>query len=137
MNPRFKAVLAVVAGLVTGSLLILVLELLSSERPPDGIDITDKVAMKAWIDTLPMKAFVILLLVYFLGAIAAGYVANVVARSTKYRPALIAGAGLLVSGIMNLIDIPHPMWFAVVSSLLFLAGAWVGGRIAIQQESRK
>ncbi|MBC7776584.1 MAG: hypothetical protein H7246_14210 [Phycisphaerae bacterium] len=128
MNPKLRALFAVMAGILAGGLVIMLVEMLSSQTPPAGMNINDPAKMSEWIATLPMSAFAILLLAYFLGSAVGGWVANRVAAPTHYRPALIVGFGLFIAGVMNLIAIPHPVWFAVTSSLIYFVGAWVGGR---------
>jgi preprotein translocase subunit Sec61beta len=132
MNPKLRALFAVLAGILAGGLVIALVEMMSPHTPPAGMNINDTARLAEWIATLPMSAFAILLLAYFLGSAVGGYVANRVAAPTHYRPALIVGVGLFVAGVMNLISIPHPMWFAVSSSLIYFIGAWIGGRAAKQ-----
>lgn len=129
MNPRLKNILAVVAGVVAGSLVIGVVEKLTAEKVPEGLDFNNKEVMVEYIKNLPARAFAFLLVAYFLGSVAAGYVANLIARSTGKKPALTAGLILFLAGVMNLVAIPHPMWFAITSSLVYFAGAWIGGRL--------
>ncbi|MBP6811102.1 MAG: hypothetical protein KA138_06265 [Saprospiraceae bacterium] len=129
MNPKFIALLAVLLGILAGGIVIAGVEMISPHSPPAGMNVNDPAKLGEWIATLPMSAFAILLLAYFLGAAVGGWVANRVAAKSHYRPALIVGFGLFVAGLMNLISIPHPMWFAVVSSLIYFAGAWIGGRV--------
>ncbi|MDX2133380.1 MAG: hypothetical protein SFV52_01255 [Saprospiraceae bacterium] len=128
MHPQIRAALAVLAGVIAGGVAIAVIEMLSPYHPPAGICLTDKEAFGAWVATLPARAFVLLLLAYFVGSAIGGYVTNWVAQTTPYRPALFTGLVLFVVGLMHLVTVPHPVWFAVVSSLLYFAGAWVGGR---------
>lgn len=129
MNPKIRVILAVIAGIVAGSIIIFIVQMASPHQPPADLDITDKTKFAEWVNSLPMSAFLIVLLSYFLGSVAGGWVANKIAAPTYYRPALVAGFGLFVMGLINLITIPHPMWFAIVSSLLYFLGAWVGGRM--------
>lgn len=39
---------------------------------------------------------------------------------------MVVGVLLLAFGIMNLVAIPHPMWFTIVSVLAFLPAAYAG-----------
>ncbi|MCB9308248.1 MAG: hypothetical protein H6565_16755 [Lewinellaceae bacterium] len=137
MNPKVRTVLAVVAGIVVGGIVISAVEMFSPHHPPADLDFNDKDKVAEWIRSLPSSAFTIALLACFLGAVAAGWVANTIANA--HRPALVAGFGLFAAGVFNLIAIPHPVWFAIVSSLLYFAGAWAGGRMVqktIQKRSR-
>lgn len=130
LSSKERAFAAIFAGLLAGFVVILLLEMVSPFQAPADINPEDPAQMGAWIQSLPATAFLFLLMVYALGAIAAGFVANKVAKPTPYRPALLAGTGLLVAGLLNLLTFPHPMWFMVLSSLVYLAGAWLGGRLA-------
>lgn len=129
MNPKLRALFAVLAGILAGGLVIMLVEMLSPHTPPVGMNINDPAKMSEWIATLPMSAFALLLLAYLLGSAVGGWVANQVAAKSHYRPALLVGFGLFVAGVMNLIAIPHPMWFAVASSIIYFVGAWIGGRV--------
>lgn len=128
MNPKLKAVLAVLAGILAGGLVIGLAEMVSPYEPPVGTNINDAEKIGEWIKTLPASAFMFLLLSYFLGAAVGGWVANRLASTTHYRPALLVGFGLFVAGLLNVLAIPHPLWFSLVSSVIYFAGAWIGGR---------
>ena len=134
MNPKLRALLSVLGGVIAGSFIILGAEMLSPFHPPADMNYNDRATMGACVKTLPMSAFLFLLMAYLLGSLVAGYITNWLSRPTHYRPALIAGTSFMASGFANLIDIPHPIWFGIVSSLVFLAGAWVGGKVAVNGE---
>jgi hypothetical protein len=36
----------------------------------------------------------------------------------------------MVFGILNVVLIPHPLWFTVATFIVFLPAAWLGGRLA-------
>jgi hypothetical protein len=36
----------------------------------------------------------------------------------------------MAAGIFNLVAIPHPLWFAILSVLVFLPAAYAGGLLA-------
>lgn len=130
MNPKLRALLSILAGIVVGTIVMYWLEMLSPYQLPPGMNENDPASLSAWVATLPLSAFVIILLAYFLGSVAGAWVTNKIAAPTHYRPALIVGFGLFVIGLMNLISISHPTWFGLISSLIYFAGAWLGGRIA-------
>lgn len=129
MNPKFRALFAVLAGILAGGLAITLFEMASPHEPPAGMNVNDPAKLGEWVGTLPMSAFAILLLAYFLGSAVGAWVANRIAGPTQYRPALLVGFGLFVAGIINLIAIPHPWWFSIISSLIYFVGAWIGGRV--------
>ena len=128
MSPKIRAVLGVLAGMVSGTIVIGGIEMFNPLGVPAGTVLETNEQLEAYMKTLPFTAFLPLLVALFLGAGVAGFVANWICKPTKYRPAMIAGLGLFVAGVMNLIAIPHPLWFSIVSSLLTLLGAWAGGK---------
>lgn len=95
---------------------------------PDDTVLETNEQLAVYLKPLHFTAFIPLLLAIFLGAAVAGFVANWISKPTQYRPALIAGFGLFVAGLMNLLAIPHPIWYGIASSLLYFVGAWLGGK---------
>ena len=55
---------------------------------------------------------------------------SLVLRRRSYTIAAIVGALFLVGGIINVLSIPHPLWFTAVDLLLYLPLALVGCRLA-------
>jgi hypothetical protein len=71
----------------------------------------------------------LVLLAYATGAFGAGYVAAKTAKDQQMLMALIAGFILLIFGVVNLMEIPHPLWFAIASLILYLPIAWLGSKL--------
>ena len=44
--------------------------------------------------------------------------------------AMLVAALLFGAGLMNLMTIGHPMWFAITSSVIYWIGAWSGAQAA-------
>jgi len=137
MNSKIRTILAVVAGLIAGSVVIALVQLFSPYQPPPDLDMNDRAKFGEWVNSLPLSALFIVLLAYFLGSVAGGWLTNLIAMPTKYRPALVTGFGLFMAGLMNLLAIPHPFWFAIVSSLIYFVGAWAGGRLTRKTDARR
>lgn len=78
---------------------------------------------------IPAGAFILVLSGYGIGALLGGFVSALV--SGKIIHPVLAGAGLLMAGIFNLLILPHPAWFAIVSLILFLPVAFLGGKIGL------
>ena len=75
------------------------------------------------------ESLLVMLLGYFLGPMAGGYVA---ARLAPVKPRLHAagvGAFQMVFAVIALLLFPHPAWFAVATVLAFVPGALVGAAI--------
>ncbi len=98
---------------------------------PEGVDMYDSMAMKEYIFNMPLTAFLILLVGYELGGFCAGFFAALLsAPSFRTKNALIAGGLLTIGSAINLILIPHPMWFNVISSLIFIPFALLGAKLS-------
>ncbi|MCI0691234.1 hypothetical protein L0337_04405 [candidate division KSB1 bacterium] len=126
-----RKILAVVGGIVVGGIVVFVVEWISSliYPLPAGLDMADKEAMKAYVAALPIGALLFVLLAYVLGGLTGGWLAAKIARDSQIRLSLIVGGVLLLFGIINLVTIPHPLWFAVLSVLVFLPAAYLGGKL--------
>ena len=127
-----RSSLAVIAGGVVGVVVVFVVESIGPVvyPPPPGMDFKNPEAVKAMMKNLPAGALLIVLLAWALGALAGGWVAARIAKRSHVVHALVVGALLLAGGVVNLVAIPHPLWFTVVSVLLFLPAAWAGARLA-------
>lgn len=134
-----RTVLAVVLGLVMGGMVVFAIEVVGHliHPPPADLDTGDREAMKRYVEQLPPAAFLFVLLAYAAGSFAGGWVAARVARRAPLVHAVIVGALLLAAGIMNVVMIPHPLWFTFASLAVFLpaalAGAWLARRPVLPQ----
>ena len=127
-----KGILGVLGGLAAALVVIVVFQKVGQliHPMPAGLDMKDKQAMGAWIQGLPVGAFLLLLAGYAAGSFTGGAVAVLIGR--KPWPALVIGGLLTLSGIANLVMIPHPAWVAVVSLAIYLPMAWLGGRVFLR-----
>jgi uncharacterized membrane protein YccC len=49
-------------------------------------------------------------------------------------PALFVGGILTALGVMNIVSIPHPLWFAVASTLLYIPCSLLGSRLLLVRQ---
>lgn len=138
MNPIIKNILAVLAGIVIGSIVNMAIIMISSSiiPPPEGADLTTMEGLKDSMHMMQPKHFVMPFLAHALGTLAGAFVCALIAASNKMRLALLIGAIFLVGGIMNVYMLPSPKWFAVVDILVaYLPMAWLGGTMAIKKKA--
>src|SRR6185436_16080705 len=104
--------MAILVGLFAAVVVIFLVESFSHMMyaMPEGLDVKDKEAMDAWIKTLPFGALLIVLLAWFFGATVGGFVASFMDRINALRNAQIVGVFLLVATLINLYQIPNPIW---------------------------
>ncbi len=126
-----RSIWAIVSGVVVASLWIAALEWLNGLKfpLPDAIDMQDKAAVGIHLAANPtMLAGVAG--AYFVGSFMGGWIGGRTARRLQVRHGLIVGAVMFVFGLINLMDIPHPVWFWFVGQAVFLVGGALGGFVA-------
>jgi len=123
MHPIFKNILAVIAGLVIGSLVNMGLVTISGSMipPPEGADVTTMEGLKASLHLFEPKHFIFPFLAHALGTLAGAIVAALIATKHKMRYAVGIGLFFMVGGITNVIMLPSPLWFTILD----LAGAYI------------
>jgi hypothetical protein len=135
MNTRFRLFLAAVTGVVTAFVIVAGVEALGHALypPPPGLDLTDSARFAEYVRSIPVEAMLFVIIAWFSGTLGGGLVAIIVARR---RAALLAGivAGLLLAGaVVNLVAMPHPIWFAFVGVaaiiLAFVLAMSIGRRL--------
>lgn len=124
---------AVIAGLLTGGILIAAVEGISSTvyPLPEGLDMADRAALANYTMNMPMGAYLFVLAGWILGAFGGGAVAVIISKHS--RTAIIVGAILTLGGLANMYMIPHPTWFWIVGVLVFIPSAVAGGKIAMKK----
>ena len=127
-----RKILAVVAGIIAGSLTVFLLEAIGHliVPPPPAMDATNLESIRAAMSQMPLSTFVLVLVAWCGGSFVGGLVAAAIARSSG-RACALAVAGLIVlSGIISMIMIPHPIWFWIAGIVLPFPCALAGARLA-------
>jgi hypothetical protein len=119
MQPILKNILAVVAGLVVGSVVNMGLISISGSviPPPDGVDVTTTEGLKEAMHLFQPKHFIFPFLAHALGTFAWALVAAKLAGSYKMTFALAIGVFFLLGGIASVFMLPSPLWYTVVDLL--------------------
>ncbi len=132
-----KPFLAILGGVFAGFLMVIAGDYAAhmTYPPPADFNFEDKEAVKIFVKNAPMSANLVMLAGQFLAGFVAGWVANRLSRGTKYRPALVAGCGILAAAVANLIQVgSHESWYWMANILLILVGAWLGGRMVSRRD---
>ena len=126
-----RNVFAVVFGVVTAVILIMVIETMghSVYPPASSIDFQDMQAMATYVDTLPIGALLFVMLAWETGTIGGGLVACFIARNRAMVYASIVGGMVLFATIYTLTTIPHPLWFSITSVIAIAVATWITGII--------
>ncbi len=133
MNPTIRHVLAVIAGLILGSIANMSLIMVSGEviSLPAGVDVTNVESLRDSMHLFEPRHFVFPFLAHALGTAVGAFVASALAVSHKMKFALGIGAFFLVGGIINAFMLPSPTWFAVLDLVgAYIPMGWLGGKLA-------
>jgi hypothetical protein len=133
MKPIFKNTLAVTAGFVAGSAVNMGLIMISGSiiPPPDGADMTTMEGLKESMHLFEPRHFLFPFLAHASGTFTGALLAAKMAATHKMLFAYVIGCLFLAGGIVNIIMLPSPVWFAIVDlagayiPMAYLAGKWV------------
>ena len=128
----WRLILAPVAGIVVAFTLVAVIEMAGHmlHPPPADLDYSNRVAMEAFIATLPTSAFLFVLAAWTIGTFAGAWVAAWMAGRRSLLMAGIVGGLMLIASAANLVMIPHPWWFSVSALVLIPAMIYLASRLA-------
>lgn len=132
-----RSILAVIAGLVLGVVLIGVVEFSGHYvyPPPAGMDMKDAEAMKSLVASLPVGALLFVILAWAVGSFGGGWLTARIAQKSHVMHALIVGGILMAAGIMNMLTIPHPLWFWVLGVAVYLPAAYAGALLGQKRQA--
>ncbi|RWU04454.1 hypothetical protein [Pedobacter chitinilyticus] len=132
MNPILRNILAVIAGLVIGSIVNMGIIMIShSIIPlPAGADNTTVEGLKATMHLFEPKHFIFPFLAHAIGTFVGAYVCARIAVH-KMVLAMFIGLFFLAGGIYMVMMVPSPIWFTLVDLLgAYLPVAYFAGKIA-------
>jgi hypothetical protein len=124
-----RKILAVVLGIVAAVIIIIAIEALGHAiyPPPGDLDITNREAMEAYVAGLPLAALLFVMVAWIAATFAGGLLACFIAKQMPLIYASIVGVLVLLGTIINLMSIPHPLWFSIISVLAIIATIFVAG----------
>lgn len=125
-----RKISAVLLGVVVASATVMLVEWLGHQvyPPPPGLNFKDPVQLQQYTSSLPLGAFLFILLGWLLGTLCGGLAACYVAREKPLVFASIIGAVMLAATITNLILIPHPTWFSIGGIIVIGVGTLLASR---------
>ncbi|HZV12608.1 MAG TPA: hypothetical protein VFA55_05290 [Candidatus Kapabacteria bacterium] len=127
-----KKILSIIAGLAAALVFLYLAEtaLHSIYPPPPGTDLNNSESVKQMISQMPLSAFLMMVAVYALTAFVGGFVASRISDGWKpVRSWLIIGVILLLSEAPDIGPLGYPVWFAIITLLLYIPAAYLGSRV--------
>ena len=129
MNPILKNILAVIAGVVVGSIVNMSIINISSSiiPPPAGADVTTMEGLKASLPLFGPEHFIMPFLAHALGTLVGAFIAAILAANNRMKFALGIGVLFLLGGIANAVLLPAPIWFILVDLIFaYIPMAYLG-----------
>ncbi len=117
------------AGVAVAILLLLMMEYVDGALYPlpADIDPDDSVAMAGLITGMPLPAKLIVVSAWFLAAFGGAWMAL---RITDWRwSGILVMLFVIAGGVLNFIELPHPLWMQACAVVLPLIGGWLAARL--------
>lgn len=125
-----RMAMGIIAGIVVAFLCVFAVEWVghSLYPPPAGLDLNNPADQARLMEAMPAAAKALVLLAWFVGALAGAWTANRIAgRSIAgWAVALLA----IAAGVATMLMIPHPGWMWAGGILLPLLAGWIAERAA-------
>lgn len=133
-----KNFLITLGALFASMLVIMLVQLLSGlvYPPPTGLDFQNEVEVARWANSMPVGAYLMVMLAYVLGSFTGGWIVGRFASQYHIIRAAIIGTLLMLAGFMNLAAIPHPLWFSVLSTISFIPMALLGAKLGLNGNNK-
>ncbi len=128
----FRSVMAILGGVVLGGLVVGVVKWLGQWALyplPTGLAISDPKELALALLDVPVGAFLMVLLAWFLGALSSAALASWLGRPESMLCGVLAAMVMLAYAVMKLILIPLPLWFILATPLVFILGGGLGLRL--------
>lgn len=119
---------AVIGGIVAAIIVIFIAEAFSHMiyPPPKATDMENPEAVRQMIQNLPVGALIIIIIGWAIGSFAGGVVSTLIIKNNKPFAALTTGTLLMLSGIINLMMFPHPLWMWIFGLAVNIPFAYLG-----------
>lgn len=133
MPNGLRNTLATIAGIVSGSIVNLLLVYVGSRvvPAPEGVNPMDAESIRANLHLFEPKHFAFPFLAHAVGTLDGAMIAGLIAKPRGGWPALAVGGWFLLGGIVAALMIPAPPWFIVLDLVAaYLPIAWLGSRLA-------
>lgn len=130
-----KKIGIVVLGLIVANVLIMCVQTLGHKLFPLSAEVMDLLETdpKAFMSQMSTGSILMVWLAYVVGSVISGFVIGKLGKEDFGSKASYWVGGLLtVFGIINLLSMPHPWWFAVGTTLTYVPACWFGAKAALK-----
>jgi len=119
MNPIIRNILAVLTGIVIGSIVNMLLLGINGTiiALPAGADLTTNSGIRESIKLFSLQHFIAPFVAHAGGTLVGAFLAAMIAVSYKIRFAMLIGVFFLIGGILSIIMIGGPLWYNIIDLL--------------------
>lgn len=121
-----KNILTIFLGLAVAFVTMMLFEFMNSFffPFPAGMNINDIAQVRAFTQTLPWTAYILVLLGWATGSLLGGFAMH------KYNPgktilAIIVGVLLSILGVINFVMLTYPIWVMIIGMVFLFGGVLV------------
>lgn len=127
---KTRAFLAAIAGIATAFITIFVIEMIGMRLFPveQRIRPENYEQLKLMMASIPVGALITVSIGHGLSVLAGAFVINRIEASAMVGM-LILFVLILVSTIMNLVALPHPLWFMITDITLVILGGLLSWKL--------
>lgn len=124
----------VTAGLLTAFIIMMLFEFVNSFifPLPEGLDTRDPEAVRAFTQSLPWTAYILVFLGWVFAAFKAGCVTTYLAKEETYRLSFVTGIILTLLGVVNNFLIGHDVLFNIVGLPMFILFTYLGYKYVLK-----
>src|SRR5688500_13573937 len=126
-----RKILALLVGIIVANVIITLMHLVNGLiYGMPKIESGDSAAIATYVASLPTLALLVVAFGYALGYFVAGFAMRKVSRwHSSVLPVVLGVLGTL-GWVLNLMNIPHPIWMTLLGFFCFIPFALVGHYIA-------
>ena len=134
-----RDIFAGIAGVVIAVLIVFLADELSHMvyPIPAALDPADTEDLRAYIATLPVAAFLMVMGGWVVATFVGSVVADRIGTAKAWIYPTVVGGFMFTATTANLIAIPHPHWFTAVSLTAILVSTWLAWRVAVAIKASK
>jgi cytochrome c biogenesis protein CcdA len=126
-----RNILAVLSGIIFGILTIGIVESIGHKIftvPQEVTQTIENADTDAVFALVSSEMLLFVLVAYIIGSFVGGFITELISK--RLLLAVVTGSILMLGGVLNLFMIPHPIWFVLVSILVYIPFAWLGGLLS-------
>lgn len=140
MNTILRNLLAIVAGVIIGSIVNMIFITISSSiiPPPDGADVTTTEGLNASMHMFQPKHFIFPFLAHAIGTLVGACITTCLVKGEKLSFAFIIAVFFLAGGVASIFMLPSPIWYTVIDlTIAYFPMAYLGGKLGLKLKSQK